>query len=147
MITGLLDLHSANRYLLVILLIMSLATAYYGLIRMRRYTEGVRKLHFVTRVLLNIQMLLGVALYILKGYYHTWANLSDLSGMVIFFAILHAAGMFAGISLINVGYERGLKAGTDRARYKNIAIFYSLGFLVIFLFIPWPFFHSWAMWF
>lgn len=147
LITGLLDVHSAIRYAIVILLIVSLFTAYRGLMSKRTYTEGIRKLHFSTRMLLNLQMFIGLLLYILKGYYHAWANFSSISGMVGFFAIGHILFMFIGISLINVGYQKALKAATDHTKYKRIAIFYSIGFLLIFMMIPWPFFHKWAMWF
>lgn len=146
-ITGLLDLHSAIRYAIVILLAGSLFTAYRGLIKNQAYTGGIHKLHLSTRVLLNIQMLIGLTLYVMKGYYHTWTNLSNLPDMIGFFAIGHIVVMFIGISLVNIGYQRAIKAETDQAKYKRIAIFYTIGCLLIFLMIPWPFMHSWATWF
>lgn len=64
-----------------------------------------------------------------------------------FFAIGHIIGMVIGIALINIEYHRAIDVETDHAKYKHIAIFYSIGFGIIFLMIPWPFFHSWARWF
>lgn len=145
--TVLLDLHSTIRYAIVILLIGSLFTAYRGLLKNHSYTEGIRKWHLSTRVLVNIQMLIGLTLYILGGYYHGLLNPSILVGVYGFFSVGHIAGMIIGIVLINIGYQRALKAETDHAKYKRIALFYSIGFGIIFLMIPWPFFHSWATWF
>lgn len=145
--TGLLDLHSAIRYLIVLLLTGSVATAFYGLASRQRYSEGIRKLHLATRILLNLQMLIGLLLYIFKGYYSMWTQLASLPEMTIFFTAVHIIGMIIGIGLVNAGYHKAIEAQTDFAQYKYIAIFYSAGFLVIFLMIPWPFFHSWANWF
>lgn len=145
--TGLSDLHSAIRYAIIILLAGSLFTAYRGLINKKTYTEGIRRWYLSTRVLLNIQMLIGLTLYLFKGYYHTWTNLSNLSGMVGFFAIGHIIGMIIGISLINIGYQKAVKAEMDYTKYKRIAVFYTIGFLLILLMIPWPFMHTWATWF
>lgn len=146
-ITGLLDLHSAIRYIIVILLAGSLFTAFRGMINNQEYTQGIRKLHLSTQMLVNIQMLIGLTLYILKGYYHTWTNLANLPEMIGFFTAPHIIGMFLGISLINVGYHRAVKAEAGYTKFKRIAIFYTIGFLIIFLMIPWPFFHPWAQWF
>lgn len=143
----LLNLHSAVRYIAVILLFASLFTAYKGLVTNGRYSPGIRKLHFSTRFILNIQMMIGIALYILKGYQHTWANLDKLDGRAGFFAIGHVMAMFIAIVLVNIGYQNAMKKANDKSRYKQISIFYSLGTLLIFLMIPWPFLHDWATWF
>lgn len=147
MITGLLDLHSAFRYLILILLVGSLYTAYSGWKLNRPYTRAAHKWHLYTRILLNLQMLIGLTLYIFKGYYHTWGNVGNLPDQIGFFAIAHITGMIIGISLVNAGYHQAVKQKTDKDKYKRIAIFYTLGFGIIFLMIPWPFFHSWAQWF
>ena len=147
LITGLLDIHSAIRYVIVIFLAGSLFISYRGLLKNKSYTEGIRKWHLLTQVLLNIQMLIGLTLYILKEYYNTWTNLLNLPEMVGFFSVGHVTGMLIGISLINIGYRRAMAAETDRSKFKRIAVFFTIGFLFIFLMIPWPFMHSWAMWF
>lgn len=144
---GLLDLHSAIRYLIVIFLIGSLFTAFRGLKNQQTYSLGIRRLHLSTRVLVNLQMLIGLALYVLKGYYKLLGHLTELPEMTGFFTAVHIIGMIIGIGLINTGYQRAVKAETDHDKYKRIAIFYTIGFLIIFMMIPWPFFHSWATWF
>jgi hypothetical protein len=68
-------------------------------------------------------------------------------GMFGFFAFEHLFGMIIGIALINIRSHKAMEAKTDRTKYKRIAVFYSIGIVIIFLLIPWPFFHSWAAWF
>ncbi len=146
-ITGLLHLHSAIRYLSLIFLIISIVTAVFGLAKKLRYTEFIRKWYLWTIILLNIQFLTGLALYILKGYYTAWANLGSISGMFAFFGIVHFLGMLIAVSLVNMGYHIAVKQDTDPSRYRKISLYYGIGFLLIFLLIPWPFLHSWAGWF
>lgn len=145
--TGLIDLHSAIRYLVLILFIGSLFTAWRGFIDNRSYTDGVHRWHLVTRIFVNIQAIIGLILYFLNGFYQAWTNSALRQGMFGFFGIAHIIGMIIGIALINIGHQRSLQAETDHDKYKRIAIFYTIGIVVIFLMIPWPFFHSWAAWF
>ena len=147
MITGLLHLHSAIRYISLIILIISIFIAIHGLVKSRRYSQGIRKWHLWTMILLNIQLITGLALYIIKGYYAAWGHLSNVSGMYAFFGFEHFLGMIIAISLVNVGYHNAVKQDTDHESYKKITTFYSIGFLMIFMLIPWPFFHGWATWF
>ena len=144
---GLLYLHSALRYLLIVLLMWSLYTAVVGLIKQKEYTTGVKRVHLSTRILLNVQMVIGLILYFAMGYFQLLDEVSSLSDQARFFTIVHITGMIIGISLINVGYHLAAKSETDRRKYKRITLFYGIGFLIIFMMIPWPFFHSWATWF
>lgn len=145
--TILLYLHSGLRYLIIILLLWSLSTAITGLVKRKEYTERVRKIYTSTRMLLNLQMLIGLALYFMMGFFHLLGKLGSISDQAAFFTIAHISGMIVGITLINIGYFLATKAETDRKKYKRITIFYGIGSLIIFLMIPWPFFHSWATWF
>ena len=147
MITGLLDLHSAIRYIALILLIISIISAYGGLVNHRDFSKARRRLFLATTGFLNFQMLLGLLLYFLKGDYAAWGNLSGATGMIFFFGIIHLIGMFIAITLVNMGYRTSLKKETDPDKFRRVAIFFSIGLILIFLFIPWPFLHSWATWF
>lgn len=147
MIAGLLHLHSALRYILIFLLIWSLYTALIGLIKQKEYTRQKDRIYQITRILLDLQMLIGFILYFGMGYFHFLYKLGNISGEVKFFTIIHITGMIIGISLINIGYLLASRVESDKGKYKRIATFYSIGFLIIFLMIPWPFFHSWATWF
>ena len=146
-ITGLLDLHSMIRYASLVLLIISIIIAAHGLTKDRRYSQAIRKWHLWTIIFLNIQLLSGLALYILKGYYSAWANLSNTGGMFAFFGIDHFLGMLIAVSLVNMGYHTAVRKPSDHDIYRRITLFYSIGLVIIFMLIPWPFFHSWATWF
>ena len=88
-----------------------------------------------------------IGTYILKGYYSAWANLSNIEGMFTFFGIDHFLGMLIAVSLVNMGYHTAVRKSSDHDIYRRITLFYSIGLVIIFMLIPWPFFHSWATWF
>ena len=56
-----------------------------------------------------------------------------------FWLVEHLTGMLIGIALITVGRIAAKKAATDQAKFKKIAVFFTLGLLVILATIPWPF--------
>ncbi|HYW97373.1 MAG TPA: hypothetical protein VE870_17405 [Bacteroidales bacterium] len=147
MIKGLIDLHSTIRYASLILLVISLIIGLYGLSSNRKYTRNIRRWHLWTIILLNVQLITGLILYFTKGYFAVWANMSTVEGMFRFFGFEHFLGMLIAISLVNMGYHLSVKKPTDRARFRGITLFYGIGFVLIFMFIPWPFLHSWATWF
>lgn len=145
--SGLLELHSFLRYLILVLFLSSLGTAYYGLIGSPAYTNRIRKLHLTTRMIVNLQALIGLALYFLNGFYRAWTSFGMGNRRFSFFAFGHLLGMLIGIALINIGHQKSTRADTAKAKFKHIATFYSIGTVIIFLMIPWPFFHSWAVWY
>lgn len=145
--TGLLYLHSALRYLILILLVWSMYSAVAGLIKRKKYSDGVQKIYLITRILLDIQMVIGFILYFAMGYFYLLGKLGSLPPEATFFTIIHITGMITGISIINIGYFLAGKAEGNYKKYKRITISYGIGFIIIFLMIPWPFFHTWATWF
>lgn len=145
--TGILHLHSALRYLVMLLLFTSIASAYVGLIRKRTYPAPMRRLHALTRIFLNIQGLTGIFLYVAKGYPGQFSNISNLPEQARFFLVRHLIVMLLGIAICSIGYARAKHAKEDAEKLRQIAIFYTAGFIVILTSIPFPFIQSWAKWF
>ncbi len=56
-----------------------------------------------------------------------------------FFAVEHLVLMLVGLAFVHVGRARAKKARSDVAKHKTAAIFYTLGFVLILVGIPWPF--------
>lgn len=141
------DIHSALRYLVLLSLVVSLALAYRGWIANLAFAAGNRKFHFATQMGLNVQLIIGLVLYFLKGYHHVLSNIANLPEVARFYAIEHLSAMILAIVLINIGYHRALKAVYEKSRHMRIAIFYTIGFIMIMGMIPWPFMREWATWF
>jgi hypothetical protein len=92
--------------------------------------------------LLDLQMLLGLALYFLLSPITT-AALQDFGAAMgnapmRFWAVEHVTGMIVGIALAHVGRARIKKATDERRRHRTAAIFFGLALVAILASIPWP---------
>lgn len=56
-----------------------------------------------------------------------------------YWLVEHMVGMLLGIILITVGRIAAKKAATDKEKFKKIAVFFTIGILIILATIPWPF--------
>lgn len=138
--------HSVLRYVILVMLLWSLVSAWSGWNGRKAYKSLFRTVHQISRLLLILQMLLGIGLYYLLGMYKVLGRLGEASPESGFFAVGHVTMMLIAIILINIGYGVAMKASSDKWKFRRIAIFYTIGCLIIFMAIPWPFMHNWATW-
>lgn len=142
MYTGMMHLHSTLRYVLLILLLISLYKAYTGYKQGRSYTSGDDKISLYTMITAHLQLLIGLYMYFVSP--KVQAALADMGTamgdkILRFVAVEHILGMLIGITLITVGRVSSKKKQSSTAKFKTIWTWYGLGLLVIFLSIPWPF--------
>ena len=137
MLTGLLHVHSLLRYVLLILLLVSIVKSFSGWFGKKQFTNGTQKLNLFTLIFAHTQLLLGFAVYFISPVVQ-FSNLSNATKEVRFFTIEHITMMILSIALITVGYSLSKKGKTDEAKYKRAAIFFLLALIVIFIAIPWP---------
>lgn len=142
MYTGLLHLHSALRYIVVILLVIAIIKAFTGWFGQKPFTEGDRKLGLFTLISVHVQLLIGLILYFVSPVVQS--ALSDMGSAMKnpelrFWAVEHIATIIIGIVLITVGYSTAKRATSDLVKFKRIALFYLIGFVLIMTAIPWPF--------
>lgn len=142
----LLHAHSGLMYLVLIMLLLSLAMAYVGVSGNKIYTPGIKRLHLSTRLILTLEGIIGLALYFIKGYPQQIGNMANVSPHGKFFLLWHIIVMLIGIIICNIGYNKAMKAGNDKEKFKLIATFYSIGLLIILTAIPFPFIQSLAKW-
>lgn len=138
--------HSILRYVILLLILASIITAFQGYIKNTKYSTGINKLHFISRVALSVQALLGVILYLMDNFVSKVGDFSRLNSFDSFFVYKHVSIMLLAIIFINAGYIKAAKSIDDKLKHKKIAFFYSLGFLLIFFAIPWPFIESFGVW-
>lgn len=141
MYIGLLHLHSALRYVVVILLIVAILKAFAGWFGNKSYTEGDRKLALFTMISVHLQLVIGLILYFISPVVQS--ALADMGAamkdtQLRFWAVEHIATNIIGIILITIGYSTAKRASTDKAKFTRTAIFYLIGFILIMSAIPWP---------
>ncbi|MFD1629950.1 cytochrome B [Pseudopedobacter beijingensis] len=126
MYTALLHTHSTLRYVVLVLLLLSIFKALTA--GSRVYTEGDKKLNLFTLISSHIQLLVGLVLYFVSPM----VDFAQMSNKFIrYWNVEHIAIMIIALVLITVGYSKSKKAKDSHAKHKAIALFYSLGLLLI----------------
>lgn len=133
MYTGLRHLHSGLRYVILLLLIIAIVSAVSGLLGKKEYTEGNRKLNLFTFIFSHVQLLVGLVLYFVSSKVD-FSNIGSNSG-IRYWTVEHITMMIIAIVLITIGYSKSKKALTSEAKFKKIAVFYTLALLIILLVI------------
>lgn len=142
MYTGLLHLHSALRYIILILLIIAIIKAFSGWFGNKAFTSSDQKLSLFTMISVHIQLLIGLILYFISPVVQS--ALTDMGQamqdtVLRFWAVEHILTSIIAIALITAGYSTAKRTEVDRTKFMRIAIFYLIGFILIMTAIPWPF--------
>ena len=141
MLTGLLHTHGLLRYIILILLLITIVQSLSGWLGKKTYTPTHRKLTLFTMIFTHTQLLVGLILYFISptvqvGLATMGEAMKDAS--LRFWTIEHMAMMLIAVVLITLGNIRSKKAATDEAKHKQVAIFFILALIIIFAAIPWP---------
>lgn len=143
----LLSLHSIVRWAIVIIGVIAVVRAFIGWFGGRQWQQLDDRLGLGFTTTMDINLLLGLLLYFLSPL--TRSALQDFgaamgNSALRFFAVEHALLMVIAVVLAHIGRARSKKAGDDRSKFKQAAIFFGLAIVAVFLAIPWPFMSQWA---
>ena len=140
MITGFLHMHSALRWVALVLLVWVVVKSVQGSRGGAPFTEGQRKLGLFTMIALHLQLVFGLMLYMMRGWIGMLGQEGTMSNAYTrFFAVEHATLMGSAIVLVTLGYSLSKRAADDAGKHKKQALFFGLGLLLILAGIPWPF--------
>jgi hypothetical protein len=142
MYIGLLHTHSLIRWIMLLLLIITVFRAYNGWKSNRSFTPGDKKLALFTLIFSHIQLLVGFVLYMVSPMVQS--ALSDMGAamkdrMLRFWAVEHISAMIIAILIITFGHAMYKRAQNDSDKFKKIFIYFLAGLLLILITIPWPF--------
>jgi uncharacterized membrane protein len=134
------NIHNILRYVLLLLIIASIVKAYIGLANKTEYNTGDKKLNLFTLISSHLQLVLGLILYFtsetVKIAHQNMGNaMKDKT--LRFWAVEHISMMILAIILITIGYSTSKRADNSLAKYKKIAIFFSIALILILAAIPW----------
>ena len=138
--------HSGLRYVVLALLLVAIFQALGKRSGGEVYPEK-NKMALYAFMATHVQLLLGLILYLFLSPYVSFDG--DVMGDSVrrFYTVEHITGMLVGIAVITIGYIKAKRqAGINRG-WKTIALFYTIGLLIILAMIPWPFRDLGAGWF
>jgi hypothetical protein len=136
-----LTIHSWLRWIVLLAGLAAFIRSAIGASRRATWTRADDRPGLWFSILLDVQVLVGLALYIFLSPL-THAAFRDLgetmrnSGLR-FWAVEHLFGMIIAIALVHIGRSR-LRKADERRRHRIASIFYGLALLAMAISIPWP---------
>lgn len=133
--------HNILRWVVVLLAVYALVRIYMGLFGKKEFTEADRKsLSFYT-ISMDIQLLVGLLLYLVLSPITTGAfgNFGAAMGddTLRFFAVEHISVMVIAVILAHVAVIMVKRATTSAAKFRRAAIWTTLSVLAVLFAIPW----------
>lgn len=103
------------------------------------FSAKYRKIALLGLVATHIQLVIGLILYFVSPLGK--ASLGNMKDAALRLTSLeHPLINIIAIVFITVGWSRHKRAATNEAKFKSIALFYSIGLALIMIRIPW---HLW----
>jgi quinol-cytochrome oxidoreductase complex cytochrome b subunit len=128
MYTGLLHLHSILRYVVLILVLLSILQAVTA--GSKPYTPANKKANLFALISCHLQLVIGLVLYFLSPN----VDFSKMSEPTYrYWNVEHISMMILSIALVTVGYSKSKKAIEAKAKHKAIYVFYTLGLVIVLL--------------
>ena len=128
MLAGLVHLHSVLRYVILILVLISIFQAFTA--GNKPYTAANKKINLFTLISAHIQLLVGLVLYFISPM----VDFSQMSNPINrYWNVEHISMMILAIVLITVGYSKSKKAIDDKAKHKAIYVYYTIAVVVVLL--------------
>jgi hypothetical protein len=129
--------HSGLRWIALVLLVYAIYNAF-----TRQHSGNFSKkdklINLLALISLHIQLILGLLLYATSGKVNFGSGWMKQE-MFRFYGLEHFIGMLVAIVLVTIGYSKAKRIEAAIQKHKLILRFYLLGFLLILVFIPWPF--------
>ncbi|MBE7554044.1 MAG: hypothetical protein HS126_23520 [Anaerolineales bacterium] len=120
----LLQAHSGWRWIVLLLIVVTLIKALIGWLGKQKWSSLDSRLLLFSRIAVYIQVVLGVILYVL---FQGWANMR--------FTGEHVSVAFLAVGGVEFGAARARKASEDAAMFKFTVIGFAIALILIFLVI------------
>jgi hypothetical protein len=140
----LLQVHNILRWVILLLLTLSIIQSLIGWIKRRELREGDAKLWLFTMISVHTTLLIGLILLLFGRYGILSSGLPEGVNLMQdkfyrFFWVEHPVGMLIATALITIGRGAVKKQIADPLKYKRAFWFFLIALLIILATIPWPF--------
>ncbi|WP_343524178.1 hypothetical protein [Pedobacter sp.] len=138
----LLSLHSINRWFVLLSILYSIYLAARGRFQRLKFTAHANFMRHTTATISQIQLLLGLSLYMISPVVKFAMTESDTGHLVsehVFFKYIHIWLMATSVVLITLGSSKAKRMETDTQKFSTMLFWFCLALLVILIAIPWPF--------
>lgn len=143
MYQGLLALHNALRWVILILIAVAIIKSITGLSSGSKFTNGDKRTGLFLMIAAHITLLIGLYQWVvgpwgLKLIQSAGMGAVMKNSVYRFWAIEHITGMLIAIILITIGRGVGKKNIADRVKHRRTFWYYLIAFAIIMVTVPWP---------
>lgn len=140
MLTGIQHLHNFMRWFIIVFALWTIVKSMSGMGGSKAFTKADKRPAMLLMITADIQLLLGLILYVGKGWFTVLTNGGFMKlAAQRFWAMEHMFGMLIAIILIHIGYAAVKKDIPDASKFKKVFWFTLIAFIIILATIPWPF--------
>jgi hypothetical protein len=144
---SILIIHSLFRWAFLAILVWAVIRALSGWLGKKEWTTIDRKSGLFLMIMADMQLLLGLALYIFTSAKGLKVFQANDAGTVMrdlrYFAVEHPLMMILAIVLIHIGKTRSWKFEDAQKQHKSAAIFYGIALVFVLSRIPWDHLLTW----
>ena len=135
----LLNVHSYLAYAALALLVLASINAILGLTSKKLFTDKDLRISLFTMIICHIQLLVGLIVYFVseKGF-QAFAIEGAMKNSDLRLTMLeHPLINIIALVLITIGWSKHKKEESNNGKFKKIAVFYTLGSVLILSRLPW----------
>lgn len=137
-----LALHSMFRWLVVASLLFAIYRSYKGWFCNKPFSKFDNSVRKWTAIIAQIQLVIGITLYSISPLVHYFLHHFKKAipvREIRFFGMEHAVVMISAIIVITIGSVKANRKPTAKEKFKTMAIWFSIGMLMILSSMPLPF--------
>ena len=133
------SVHSTMAYIALVVLLLAVANAIYGLLNKKLFATKDLRLSLFALIFCHIQLVIGLILYFIsekgmKAFSIEGAMKNDELRLTM---LEHPLMNIVAIVLITIGWSKHKKQESQNGKFKKIAVFYTLGLILLLAMIPW----------
>jgi hypothetical protein len=139
MYTALQTAHSIFAYIVLAVLFFAAVNAISGLVSKRFFAAKDLRISLFAMILSHMQLLIGLVLYFVSDKGLKAFQITDAiknSGLRLTM-LEHPLTNIIALVLITIGWSKHKKEESHNGKYKKIAVFYTIGLVLILSRLPW----------
>ncbi len=139
MSTNILYFHSILRYFVLLFMFLVILQSLTGMLSKRPFKKNDKTGALILMILCDVQLLVGLALYMVNG----WAGKMGVAGamkdsVIRFFGMEHPLMMIISLVLVHIAYAKTKKNISDDKKFRTLFWCIIVSLFLVMAAIPWP---------
>jgi heme A synthase len=135
-------IHSYWAYLVLVVLVLATFNALIKFFGNKEFDAKDFRISLFALITMHIQLLIGIILYFTKDYFTTIEQVGGMGEVMKNSALRnliveHPTTMIVAVALVTIGYSKHKKKLVSKAKFKKLALFYTLALILVLAKIPW----------